>query len=172
MFACAGYMVKKWPWSDGYFIDSGWDEADDAVDDLLQSNSVVRNEMGLFEFVDECSYRGFLGRVRGDSSINVVAVGVGDVIYEHMKSLGRIGFGCAVFNELDYSLIGYDLIDVHGLFTCLNHPLLMGLRGSDKLFLPCEVDLARTYQELASYAAPEHSPYILAAVFLLKPVGG
>lgn len=172
MFTCAGFRVKKWPWIEGFHVDSSWDDVEDIVDDVLPSNGVFANEMGLLEFTKENSYRRLLDFAKGNPLINIIAVGIADVSYSYLQEVGRVGAGLSLFDSSEYSLLGYDLIDAHGLFTCLNHPVLLRKRRTEEIFPANEMSLAQNYQELASYVARDHAPYFLAAVFSLKPTGG
>lgn len=169
MFEIIGFLVKEWPWSEPFNIGSNWDEVEKVEESLLSSGLVRRNILGLLEPIGESEFIAVRKQILNLPDAKMVMMAVDQLLADHLRSLDRIGWSYLPSHNEDFLCIGYDVIDAHGLFTFLNHPLSVAKRKTEDLFSISELDDAKRYQEFAGYVAPEHSPYIVAAIYLQQP---
>lgn len=171
MFKPIGFLIKIWPWDAPYNLDSNWDEHEELTEILIDQGTLRRNVLSLLEPTTPFSMQKVMSVIESTPNAVFVQANVHSMIAEQMVAMRRISPEFIQQDCVALNSVGYDIIDAHGLFTFLNHPLAVQLRSTEDLFPIDCLEEAREMQELAGYIAPEHAPYLVADIKIRKPWG-
>lgn len=171
MFNPIGCLIKICPWHAPCTLDSGWDEHEELTETMVNQGIFRRNELSLLEPTTSANMQKAITVIDSTPNAVFVQANVESMVAEQIIAMRRASPEFIQQDRIALISIGYDVIDAHGLFTFLNHPLATRLRSTEHLFSIDSLEQAREMQELAGYIAPEHSPYLVVEVQIQKNRG-
>ena len=118
-----------------------------------------KNYLDFLEPAPSVGVKRALSAIDKNPNFTVMQIGIQDILADYLALNKKISPNLLWKECAGLTKVGYDIIDSDGLFTFLNHPLAIQLRGTEDLFPIDQLEDAKTMQEFAGYIAPEHSPY-------------
>jgi hypothetical protein len=166
-FSCAGFDIRVWPWNGPYSADGDeWGRHEVRFEALCSDLGLWLNEFQLLE-IGADSLPAVIAAVRASSGCCLIAVEYPSAVLD-LRDSGEARHRNTSLDLAEFEVLGYDICDVAALISVLHNPRLVARRGTCDLLPAGELMTALETVQLANFADPQHSPFAIARVSVLR----